>query len=181
MHFGFAVRRTLLAGALVATAALLPSAASASSGGVGPGSGSSGPVGHARLVGRHAVAPKNAPRPVVRAIKAANRIATGKPYCYGGGHRQWESRCYDCSGSVSYALGARGARVLKAPMASGPLEHWGRAGHGRWITVYANGGHAWAVIAGLRFDTSMTPGDGPGWSKDIVSRKGFRARHPAGL
>ncbi|MGI8557485.1 MAG: hypothetical protein ACR2ND_04110 [Solirubrobacteraceae bacterium] len=34
------------------------------------------------------------------------------------------------------------------------LESYGQPGPGRWITVYANSGHAWIVIAGLAFDTA---------------------------
>jgi hypothetical protein len=33
--------------------------------------------------------------------------------------------------------------------------NWGEKGEGRWITIYTNPGHAFMVIAGLRFDTSM--------------------------
>ena len=84
-------------------------------------------------------------------IAAANRIRT-KPYIYGGGHAQWWDRGYDCSGSVSYAL--HGGNFLSSPLPSGPMEHWGAAGEGRWITVYANAGHAYAEIAGFRWDTS---------------------------
>jgi hypothetical protein len=42
--------------------------------------------------------------------------------------------------------------------------------------VYANGGHAYAVIAGLRLDTSMTAGAGPGWSDEMRSGKGYKKR-----
>ena len=126
------------------------------------------------------VPPANAPRKVVRAIEAANSI-DDKPYCMGGGHAGWQSSCYDCSGSVSYALGKRGAKVLDAPMPSGSFMNWEKGGRGRWITVYANGGHMYAVIAGLRFDTSMTPGDGPGWSKGQLHQGGYSVRHPRQL
>ena len=84
-------------------------------------------------------------------IAAANRIRT-KPYVWGGGHGRWWDRGYDCSGSVSYAL--HGGEFLESPLPSGPMENWGMAGEGRWITVYANAGHAYAVIAGYRWDTS---------------------------
>jgi len=135
----------------------------------------------ARLVKGQATAPSNAPFRVKRAIRAANRIARGKPYCYGGGHVRWNSRCYDCSGAVSYALGDKGARVLRAPRPSGDFMRWRKAGKGKWITVYANGGHAYAVIAGLRFDTSMTRGEGPGWSEEMRGSRGYRERHPRNL
>jgi hypothetical protein len=118
---------------------------------------------------------------VTRAIEAANRIVRNRPYCYGGGHRRWQDRCYDCSGSVSYALGKPGARVIDEPMASSRLETIGKRGRGRWISVYANSGHAYAVIAGLRLDTSMTRGGGPGWSARHRSARGYTVRHPVGL
>jgi hypothetical protein len=139
------------------------------------------PGARAKLSHGRAIPPENAPPKVIRAIRAANRIAKGRPYCMGGGHGRWQSRCYDCSGSVSYALGKPGARLIDVPMVSGAFSNWERRGRGRWITVYANGGHAYAVIAGLRFDTSMTAGDGPGWSKVQRSARGFSVRHPTGL
>src|SRR5207247_8349491 len=64
---------------------------------------------------------------------------------------------YDCSGTVSWAL--HGARLLRGPVPSGSFQRWGEPGLGRWITVYFNGGHAYATIAGLRLDTSMVPGE----------------------
>jgi cell wall-associated NlpC family hydrolase len=173
--------------ALAAVAALLVAAAPAlaGSGGVGPGANPPPPAGtttpgtKAKLVDGFAIPPANAPTEVIRAIEAANQIVKGKPYCLGGGHQRRRDECYDCSGSVSYAL--TGAGLLEYAMPSGSFMRWEEAGRGRWITVYANGGHAYAVIAGLRLDTSMTAGDGPGWSKVMRSPKGFVARHPRGL
>jgi hypothetical protein len=155
----------------------------AGSGGVGDATttGPTTPGGKAKLKNGIAIPPANAPAKVVRAIDAANRIVKNKPYCMGGGHARWQSRCYDCSGSVSYALGKPGARLVKAPMPSGSYMNWGKAGKGRWITLYANSGHIYAVIAGLRLDTSMTDGDGPGWSTEMRSSRGYRVRHPVGL
>ncbi len=176
-------RKLSVALGLVLAALLLaiPSPAMAGSGGVDV-TGSDAPAGAtAKLVNGRAIAPAEAPRKVVRAIAAANRIVLGKGYCLGGGHGRWQSRCYDCSGSVSYALGKPGARILAAPMPSGSFMRWERPGLGKWITVYANGGHMYAVIAGLRLDTSMTDGDGPGWSTEMRSAKGFKVRHPAGF
>lgn len=167
----------------VAAAALivLPAPAVAGSGGIDV-TGSDAPQGgKAKLVDGRAVAPAGAPRKVVRAIDAANKIVNGRPYCLGGGHAAWQSRCYDCSGTVSYALGKPGARVLEAPMPSGSFMRWEKPGEGRWITTYANGGHIYAVIAGLRLDTSMTDGDGPGWSAEMRDSSGFKVRHPTGL
>jgi peptidoglycan hydrolase-like protein with peptidoglycan-binding domain len=150
------------------------------------GSGTKHPrnrTGRARLSsdGRTAIAPDSAPRAVKRAIAAANRI-TRKPYRYGGGHGRWEDSGYDCSGSVSYAL--HGGRLLSSPLASGGFMRWARAGRGRWITVYANSGHAYTVIAGLRFDTSSAGaggGSGPRWRTTARSPGGYVARHPAGF
>ena len=125
-----------------------------------------------------AIPPADAPDEVVAAIEAANEIED-KPYEYGGGHGDWKDRGYDCSGSVSYALHAAG--LLKTPMDSGDLMKWGDAGKGSWITVYSNSGHAYAVIAGLRWDTSMTEGNGPGWSEEMRPGQDFKKRHWDGL
>jgi len=143
-----------------------------------PAAPAAGPVGAASLVAGRAIAPVDAPAAVKRVIAAANRIRT-KPYVWGGGHGRWWDRGYDCSGAVSYAL--RGGDFLASPLPSGPMERWGRPGAGRWVTVYANAGHAYAVIAGLRWDTSgNTRGSGPRWHADMANASGFVARHPAG-
>jgi cell wall-associated NlpC family hydrolase len=136
------------------------------------------PAGAAVLVRGRAIAPVDAPAAVKQVITAANRIRT-KPYIWGGGHGRWWDRGYDCSGAVSYAL--RGGAFLDSPLPSGPMERWGSPGPGRWITVYANAGHAYAVIAGLRWDTSGNrSGTGPRWHTDMTSSTGFVARHPLG-
>jgi hypothetical protein len=171
-------RRNLKAAiALAAALALVPaSAASAGSGGTSTsGSGDCG--ADARLVDGKAQAPDCAPRRVKRVIRAANEIAKGKDYCYGGGHSDWKSSCYDCSGSVSYAL--HGGDFIDHPMDSSGFMHWAHRGKGNWITVYANSGHAFAVIAGLRFDTSDTRGAGPGWAKGMGAEnpRDYRKRH----
>jgi cell wall-associated NlpC family hydrolase len=125
-----------------------------------------------------AVAPAGAPAAVQAAIAAANHIRH-KPYIWGGGHGSFDSRGYDCSGSVSYVLHAAG--LLSFPEVSGALAHWGVRGEGKWITVYANAGHAFMVIAGLRFDTSGAGASGPRWRSDQRWMRGFHRRHPAGL
>src|SRR4051812_26061541 len=122
-----------------------------------------GPPGKATLVNGRAIPPVNAPPAVKQVIAAANKIRT-KPYIYGGGHARFWDAGYDCSGSVSFAL--HGGGFLSSPLPSGPMESWGSGGRGRWITVYANSGHAYAVIAGLRWDTAgNTHGTGPRWHK----------------
>jgi hypothetical protein len=124
------------------------------------------------------VAPRSAPAKVKAVIAAANKIRN-KPYIYGGGHAHWWDRGYDCSGSVSFAL--HGGGFLESPLPSGPMAKWGLPGEGRWITVYANAGHAYAVIAGFRWDTSGdASGSGPRWHEDLRDNVGYVARHPAG-
>jgi cell wall-associated NlpC family hydrolase len=140
--------------------------------------GPTAPSGRALLVGGRAIAPLDAPGAVTRVIAAANRIRT-RPYVWGGGHGRWWDRGYDCSGAVSYAL--HGGELLDSPLPSGPMTRWGSPGPGRWITVYANAGHAFAMIAGLRWDTSgNSSGTGPRWHRDMASSRGFVARHPTG-
>jgi hypothetical protein len=130
-----------------------------------------------------AAAPVDAPPEIQNAIWAANRII-GLPYVYGGGHNlRFQSKGYDCSGTVSFAL--HGANLLRTPLDSGSFMRWGLAGKGAWFTVYTNPGHAFAVIAGLRLDTSPA-GDpsglrGPRWRPVLRSTRGFMARHPLGF
>jgi len=124
-----------------------------------------------------ASAPASAPQAVQEVIAAGNAIAT-TPYIWGGGHGSFESEGYDCSGAVSYAL--HGGGLIESPLDSTGLETWGEPGPGQWITVYANSGHAWMVVAGIAFDT--VGGPGPRWHDPWVdSPEGFIARHPAGL
>jgi peptidoglycan hydrolase-like protein with peptidoglycan-binding domain len=125
-----------------------------------------------------ATAPALAP-PVVQAVIAAgNKIAT-MPYIYGGGHGRWEDAGYDCSGSVSYAL--HGAGLLKTAMPSGSFTSWGEPGPGQWITLYANGGHIYMTVAGLRFDTSGRTRNGTRWQAEQRSGSGYTVVHPPGL
>lgn len=138
------------------------------------------PAGKAIIVRGRAIAPADAPPAVKKVIAAANKIRT-KPYIYGGGHGRWWDAGYDCSGAVSFAL--HGGSLIDTPMPSGSLSGWGSTGKGRWITVYANGGHAYAVIAGLRWDTAgNTSGTGPRWHKSLRAAAAgpFTARHPTG-
>lgn len=77
-------------------------------------------------------------------------------------------------------------------MVSGELAGFGLPGPGRFVTVYANAGHAFVFVGGLRLDTveaaewDRGPNAGkpgakwrvyagvPGWARWVV-------RHPAGL
>jgi cell wall-associated NlpC family hydrolase len=125
-----------------------------------------------------AVAPLGAPPVVQAVIQAGNQIAR-LPYRYGGGHSTWIDTAYDCSASISYAFAAAG--LISAPMVSGDLARWGEPGPGRWITVYANGGHTFMFVAGLRFDTSGLSATGSRWQAASRGTAGFAVRHPAGL
>jgi cell wall-associated NlpC family hydrolase len=116
---------------------------------------------------------------LVRLRRAGDRIAT-RPYAYGGGHGSFQAAGYDCSGSVSYVL--HGAGLLSRPLASGDFTAYGEPGPGRHVTVYANGGHAFMVIDGRRYDTSaMSQSGGSRWATAPRSSAGYVARHPAGL
>ena len=147
-----------------------------------PSSGPTTPGNEARLRGGLALAPVNAPLAVKRAIWAANQLRT-KPYRYGGGHRSFNDSGYDCSATVSYALA--GAGLVSAPLSSRDLRAYGSRGCGKWITVYARNGHAFAVIAGLRLDTTSPHNPSrrwaPRWQPTERMPFGFEARHPLGL
>jgi cell wall-associated NlpC family hydrolase len=125
-----------------------------------------------------AVAPASAPAEVQAIIAAGNKIAT-KPYRYGGGHGRWRDSGYDCSGSISYAL--HGAGLLDTALDSTGFMRWGDRGEGQWVTIYANAGHAYMTVAGLRFDTSSSKRSGSRWSETTRSARGYRVRHPEGL
>jgi 3D (Asp-Asp-Asp) domain-containing protein len=139
-----------------------------------------------------AAAPQDAPAAVKLAIAAANEIHT-KPYPvpdlhYGSLAQPWPA--YDCSGTVSYVLYRAGLHGTWPDDSTG-LESWGLPGPGRWITVYADSGHAWIVIAGLAFDTAdyggpnLPPGSGPRWRQNplvnLADGRSYVTRHPPGL
>jgi hypothetical protein len=130
-----------------------------------------------------ATVPPAAPARVAAIINAANSVAR-KPYVYGGGHGRladetFVDTAYDCSGSVSFALAAAG--LVDSPMDSSALARFGKAGPGRWVTIYANAGHAFMTVAGLRFDTSGRDASGSRWQADSRTVTGFTVRHPVGL
>jgi hypothetical protein len=172
---------------LVAAPGAMAQSSSATSGGGASFVPPPPPPAKATLKDGRLLAPASAPTRIKRVIVAANQIVE-KPYVYGGGHkpyrRGWLDRGYDCSGSVSHAL--HGGGFLRSPLPSGPLMSWGRSGPGSWLTVYASGGHAYLVVAGFRFDTSMHDSDAPGpstgprWSRTLRRSDAFVARHPNG-
>jgi cell wall-associated NlpC family hydrolase len=129
--------------------------------------------------GGRAQAPTGAPDVIAKIIAGGNAIAKF-PYIWGGGHGSFVDSGYDCSGSVSYALAAAG--LLDTPMVSGAFAKWGSPGPGRWVTIYANAGHVFMYVAGLRFDTSGRDGPfGSRWQTAPRSLAGFTVRHPTGL
>jgi hypothetical protein len=132
-----------------------------------------------------AIPPIDAPPAVQAIIEAGNEIAH-LPYRYGGGHTTYEDTAYDCSGSISFVFGAAG--LLKSTVVSGQLMTWGPAhlasGPGKWVTVFANAGHTFMYVAGLRFDTVALAETGSRWSNrpaDEPDLKTFAVRHPIGL
>jgi cell wall-associated NlpC family hydrolase len=136
----------------------------------------------ARFVDGLAAAPEGAPAVIQDIIWAGNELI-GLPYIYGGGHGSFTSPGYDCSGTVSFAL--HGADLLAAPEDSSEFEAWGSRGIGRWVTIFANGGHAYMTVAGLRLDTSPAEDpanlEGPRWRPLRQTNAGFVVRHPTGL
>lgn len=168
---------------ILVSGAILTAITSTVSANTFPCAGPTVPGNRARLRFGQAAAPASAPLAVKRAIWAANQLRR-KPYVFGGGHKSFIDRGYDCSGTISYALG--GAGLLKSPINSSEFRSYGERGRGKWITIYARDGHTYAIIAGLRLDTTpyLTAHDkwAPGWqATERVPAGGFEARHPVGL
>lgn len=147
------------------------------------------PMGKVRInADGTATAPTDAPAVVQQMVAAANRI-TDTSYCVGGGHGSWNSSCYDCSGSVSYVLHHAG--LLPSSEDSTGLESYGEPGPGKWVTIYADAGHAFIVIGGRAFDTAdyggpnIPSGTGPRWRSDptgnLADGGNYIVRHPGGL
>ena len=126
-----------------------------------------------------AIAPASAPPEIKAVIAAGNKIAK-KPYKYGGGHARLNDSGYDCSGSMSYAL--RKAGLMSSSLDSSGFMRFGEPGRGRWITIRANRGHSYMMVAGLRFDTSGARARGGSrWTTKMRSARGYRGRHPEGF
>jgi peptidoglycan hydrolase-like protein with peptidoglycan-binding domain len=147
------------------------------------------PTGRTRInADGTATAPAGAPATVVAVVAAANQIINTS-YCYAGGHHTWKSSCYDCSGSVSYAL--HGGGLLTSPEDSTQFETYGDPGPGRWITIYADPSHAFMVVAGRAFNTAtyggpnIPSGTGPRWRYhplgNLADGGHYVVRHPPGL
>ena len=125
-----------------------------------------------------AVAPESAPEAVKLIIAAGNQIHD-LPYKYGGGHGVWTDTGYDCSGSMSFAF--HGAGMLDEALDSTGFMSWGDPGEGQWITTYANPGHSYMIVAGLRFDTCGRAADNSRWHASMRPTSGYTVRHPPGL
>jgi cell wall-associated NlpC family hydrolase len=140
------------------------------------------PGATARVVNGLAAAPMSAPATVQEIVWAGNQII-GLPYIFGGGHASFSSPGYDCSGTVSFAL--HGASLISTPMDSSEFMGWDAGGVGTWVTVFANGGHAYMTVAGLRLDTSAADDpsnqQGPRWRPLRPANGGYSVRHPTGL
>jgi hypothetical protein len=80
---------------------------------------------------------------------------------------------------MSYAL--RKAGLQKGALNSTGYESYGAAGRGEWITIRANAGHSYMMVAGLRFDTSARKQDGTRWADEPRSARGYVGRHPKGF
>lgn len=126
-----------------------------------------------------AIPPADAPSVVRQIINAGNQIAK-LPYRFGGGHGTFIDNAYDCSGSISFVFAAAG--LLNTTVTSGELMGWGANGPGKWITVFANNGHTFMYIAGLRFDTVALAQTGSRWSNRSATEGGaYATRHYPGL
>jgi hypothetical protein len=140
-----------------------------------------------------AAAGEQAPVPVKHMVAAGNRLF-GASYLYGGAHGTPLDQlqpAYDCSSAVSYLLHAAGVLGDYAEDST-ELASYGDPGPGRYVTIYANPGHAFIYVAGLRFDTVEAPTydtgpnsgkPGPKWrvSPSIPAWANWTVRHPTGL
>ncbi|TMK98425.1 MAG: lytic transglycosylase domain-containing protein [Actinobacteria bacterium] len=104
----------------------------------------------------------------------------------------------DCSSAVNYVLYRADVRPIEEIRRQNPVAQsyvgWGLPGPGRWVSIYAAtapSNHVFAVIAGLRLDTShhgtdVGPNrneDGPRWRilGHVPTWAHWSVRHPQGL
>jgi hypothetical protein len=140
-----------------------------------------------------AAAGEAAPLAVKRMVAAGNHLFSAR-YLYGGAHGTPLSQlqpAYDCSSAVSYVLHAGGVFGLYAEDST-ELASYGEPGPGRYVSIYANAGHAFMYVAGLRFDTVEAPAydsgpnsgkPGPKWRvwASVPNWSTWTVRHPHGL
>jgi Transglycosylase SLT domain len=147
--------------------------------------------------GHLALIPAAAP-PVIQAMLVAGNELQGLPYGPGGHPDPRGAAEEDCSSTINYILYRAGVRPISEIVSQNPLAqdyvHWGAPGPGRWVTIYATDEptpHVFAIIAGLRIDTShngtdVGPNqtqDGPRWRilAGIPTWAHWSVRHPPGL
>jgi hypothetical protein len=140
-----------------------------------------------------AAAGEEAPQAVKRMVAAGNRLFSAS-YLYGGAHGtslDTTAPAYDCSSAVSYVLHWGGVLGTSA-LDSTALESYGQPGPGQYVSIYANAGHTFLYVAGLRFDTVEAPAydtgpnsgkPGPKWrlSTSVPGWATWTVRHPSGL
>lgn len=147
--------------------------------------------------GHLALIPALAP-PAVQALVIAGNELQGLPYGPAGHPDPRGATQEDCSSTLNFLLYRAGLRPIQEILEKNPLAqeyvNWGLPGPGRWVTIYATAGptpHVFAVIAGLRIDTSHAGTDvgpnrdqsGPRWRvfDAIPAWAHWSVRHPAGL
>jgi hypothetical protein len=147
--------------------------------------------------GHIALIPARAPGVVQAMIVAGNELQ-GLRYGPGGHPDPRGASEEDCSSTVNYVLYRAGVRPIGEIVRDNPLAqsyvNWGDPGPGRWVSIYAADSptpHVFAVIAGLRLDTSHTGTDagpnsgedGPRWRllDRIPEWARWSVRHPPGL
>jgi hypothetical protein len=140
-----------------------------------------------------AAAGQQAPQAVKNMVAAGNRLF-GASYLYGGAHGpslDTLQPAYDCSSAVSYVLHWGGV-LGTSSLDSTELESYGAPGPGRYVSIYANAGHTFMYVSGLRFDTVEAPAydsgpnsgkSGPRWrvSASVPGWASWTVRHPPGL
>jgi hypothetical protein len=147
--------------------------------------------------GHLALIPLNVPAKVQAMVVAGNELQD-LPYGPGGHPDPRGAPEEDCSSTINYVLYRAGVRSIGEIVSRNPLAQdytrWGAPGPGRWVTIYATSAptsHVFAVLAGLRLDTShngtdVGPNryeDGPRWRilNHIPTWAHWSVRHPPGL
>jgi Transglycosylase SLT domain len=147
--------------------------------------------------GHLALIPALAP-PAVQAMLIAGNELQDLPYGPAGHPDPRGAKQEDCSSTLNFLLYRAGLRPITEILDKNPVAQdyvdWGLPGPGRWVTIYATASptpHVFAVIAGLRIDTSHTGTDvgpngdqnGPRWRifDTIPGWAHWSVRHPPGL
>jgi len=141
------------------------------------------------FTGAKAAGQSSVPNSILRAYAAAKSIDSKHyPYVWGGGHGAAGTPSgggYDCSGSTCALLAAAGLgfRMGGPAAVSGALAHWGAAGRGTYMTIYANSVHVFVVFHTASGDQHFGTGrwgkswGGAGFNPQMHPTSGFTARH----